>query len=137
MMNDAAATDPANARTPERWARLRFAVVGPLLAAPPSPGDLHDRLRLLAAQSWRHPLSGQPAFSGLIAATALAPTAIEAETLAKMALLQGPSAARNVLSRYGGITVAEDGTVDRIGQLHPAPRLKITIPSSMIQKGTQ
>ena len=83
------------------------------------------------------PLSGQPAFSGLIAATALAPTAIEAETLAKMALLQGPSAARNVLSRYGGITVAEDGTVDRIGQLHPAPRVKITIPSSMIQKGTQ
>jgi transposase InsO family protein len=58
-MNDAAATDPANARTPERWARLRFAVVGPLLAAPPSPGELHPRLRLLAAQSWRHPISGQ------------------------------------------------------------------------------
>lgn len=27
------------AKDPQRWARLRFAVVGPLLAAPPPPGQ--------------------------------------------------------------------------------------------------
>jgi putative transposase len=64
-MNDASASDPGQARTPERWARLRFAVVGPLLAAPPPPGELHQRLRLLAAQSWRHPVSGQPVQFGV------------------------------------------------------------------------
>lgn len=60
MNADAPVTDPAPARTPERWARFRFSVVGPLLAAPPSPGERSERLRELAAQSWRHPVSGQP-----------------------------------------------------------------------------
>jgi len=44
----------------ERWARLRFAVVAPLLAAPPEPGELQGALAELAAKSWRHPLSGEP-----------------------------------------------------------------------------
>lgn len=43
----------------DRWARLRFAIIGPLLAAPPRDGELHAALRTLAAQSWRHPISGQ------------------------------------------------------------------------------
>lgn len=64
-MNDDAPTDPGSARTSERWARFRFSVVGPLLAAPPAPGELQDRLRLLAAQSWRHPVNGQPVRFGL------------------------------------------------------------------------
>ncbi len=38
-----------------RWARLRFSIIGPLLAAPPGPGELGERLRALAAQSYRHP----------------------------------------------------------------------------------
>jgi putative transposase len=42
----------------DRWARLRFAIVGPLLAAPPEPGQLYGALRELAAKTWRHPLSG-------------------------------------------------------------------------------
>jgi transposase InsO family protein len=42
----------------DRWARLRFAIIGPLLAAPPEPGELHAALRLLAAKTWRHPVSG-------------------------------------------------------------------------------
>jgi transposase InsO family protein len=42
----------------ERWARLRFAVVGPLLAAPPEPGALQRELERLARQSWQHPVSG-------------------------------------------------------------------------------
>ena len=44
----------------ERWARLRFAVVGPLLAAPPQTGELRAAIAALAAQSWRHPVSGEP-----------------------------------------------------------------------------
>ena len=38
------------------------------------------------------PATGTPAWTGLIAATALAPTALEAEALAKAALLSGPAA---------------------------------------------
>jgi transposase InsO family protein len=42
----------------DRWARLRFSIIGPLLAAPPAPGDLISALTALAAKSWRHPVSG-------------------------------------------------------------------------------
>ncbi|MCI0745100.1 MAG: DDE-type integrase/transposase/recombinase [Verrucomicrobia subdivision 3 bacterium] len=45
----------------ERWARLRFAIIGPLLAAPPSsPGELRRTLQQLAGQSFRHPITGLP-----------------------------------------------------------------------------
>jgi thiamine biosynthesis lipoprotein len=76
-----------------------------------------------------NPATGQPAFTGLVAATAAAPTAVEAETLAKVALLKGPEAATSVLSRFGGITVDEQGKVERIGQLAAAPRVQIKMPS--------
>src|SRR5207244_7445727 len=36
------------------------------------------------------PSTGRPAWTGLIQATAIAPSALEAETLAKIALLAGP-----------------------------------------------
>lgn len=42
----------------DRWARLRFSIVGPLLAAPPEPGQLYPALCDLAARTWRHPISG-------------------------------------------------------------------------------
>lgn len=42
----------------DRWARLRFAVVGPLLAAPPEPGHLRELITALAAKRWRHPVTG-------------------------------------------------------------------------------
>jgi len=42
----------------DRWARLRFAIIGPLLAAPPADGDLAAALKALAAKSWRHPFTG-------------------------------------------------------------------------------
>ncbi len=42
----------------DRWARLRFSIIGPLLAAPPAPNELQGTLRLLAAKTWRHPISG-------------------------------------------------------------------------------
>jgi putative transposase len=43
-----------------RWARLRFQILGPLLAAPPSEaGELKTRLEELAARTWRHPTTGE------------------------------------------------------------------------------
>lgn len=42
----------------DRWARLRFSVIGPLLAAPPATGQLYAALQALAAKTWRHPVSG-------------------------------------------------------------------------------
>ncbi len=75
------------------------------------------------------PASGRPAFTGLVAATALAPTAVEAEALAKAALLAGPRGARLVLSRHGGITVDEDGNTDHTGHLEPPPRVTFRIPT--------
>ena len=41
------------------WARLRFAVVGPLLASPPPRGRLRAALERLARQSWEHPTGGR------------------------------------------------------------------------------
>ena len=42
----------------DRWARLRFSIIGSLLAAPAPPGELRGALQVLAARSWRHPKSG-------------------------------------------------------------------------------
>ncbi|MGH8529165.1 MAG: DDE-type integrase/transposase/recombinase [Nevskiales bacterium] len=39
----------------DRWARLRFSIIGPLLAAPPLAGQLHAALTELAAKTWRDP----------------------------------------------------------------------------------
>lgn len=50
-----AITDPIQRNA---FARLRFAIIGPLMAAPLPPGALHGALRLLAAKTWRHPVSG-------------------------------------------------------------------------------
>ena len=44
----------------ERWARLRFAVIGPLLMAPPEPGELAGALAALSTKTWRHPATGAP-----------------------------------------------------------------------------
>jgi putative transposase len=49
----------------QRWARLRFLVVGQLLVAPPKPGDLRAQLEALAARDWVHPTSGEPVKFGL------------------------------------------------------------------------
>jgi putative transposase len=49
----------------DRWARLRFAIIGPLLAAPPAKGELQAALRELSARSWQHPVSGRPVRFGM------------------------------------------------------------------------
>jgi len=43
-----------------RWARFRFSVIGPLLAAPPGRGELRAALEALAAKTWQHPITGEP-----------------------------------------------------------------------------
>ena len=43
---------------PDRWARWRFAIIGPLLAAPPPRGELRRQLEALTQRDWRHPLDG-------------------------------------------------------------------------------
>lgn len=48
----------SNEQDPDRWARLRFAVIGPLLAAPPPRGELHSALTELSKRSWLHPVDG-------------------------------------------------------------------------------
>jgi FAD:protein FMN transferase len=60
------------------------------------------------------PSTGQPAGTGLLTATAFAPTTLAAETLAKVALLRGPAHGRTVLSRHGGVLVHADGDVETI-----------------------
>jgi putative transposase len=43
----------------QRWAHLRFSVVGPLLAAPPARGELQPELEKLAVKEWLHPVTEQ------------------------------------------------------------------------------
>jgi putative transposase len=54
MAND---DDALSARV--RWARLRFQILGPLMAAPAEEGELKTRIDALAARAWRHPTTGE------------------------------------------------------------------------------
>lgn len=71
------------------------------------------------------PATGEPAWTGLVGATALADTALEAETLAKAALLSGPERARELLAECGGLVVHDSGRVELVGALAAAPRIRI------------
>jgi thiamine biosynthesis lipoprotein len=57
------------------------------------------------------PATGRPAWTGVIQATALAPTALEAEALAKAAFLSGPERGVELLGTHGGALVRDDGEV--------------------------
>jgi thiamine biosynthesis lipoprotein len=63
-----------------------------------------------AAHQIIDPSSGLPAFTGVVQATAVAPSGLYAETLAKAALLAGPAGAEEWLP-YGGVIVLEGGDV--------------------------
>ncbi len=96
--------------------------------AHPTTGAIVARLRLAAgavatsstvARAWTtddgrrahhliDPATGAPAHTGLIAATALGRTTLEAETRAKVALLQGPG------TRHGAILVHAGGRTERV-----------------------
>ena len=51
---------PRGSRVHERWAHLRFSVVGQLLAAPPSKGELRTAITALAGRTWQHPTTAEP-----------------------------------------------------------------------------
>ncbi|HKZ14201.1 MAG TPA: FAD:protein FMN transferase, partial [Solirubrobacterales bacterium] len=63
------------------------------------------------------PATGEPAWTGLIGATALGDSALEAETLAKAALLSGPEEGRRRLAEKGGLMVLDDGTTELVGPI--------------------
>ncbi len=58
----------------------------------------------------------------MIQATALAATGLEAETLAKTALLSGPEHGRQVLEAAGGALVLDDGQIVLVGPLREHAR---------------
>ena len=74
------------------------------------------------------PSTGQPAWTGLVAVTALAPTALEAETLAKASFLRGPEGARGLLAGWGGLLFLDDGRVEPAGCLDRPQRLHVRLP---------
>ena len=67
-----------------------------------------------AAHHLIDPATGRPAWAGLVAATAVGQTTLEAETLAKVAVLSGPREARRVLAERGGLLVYPDGAVEEV-----------------------
>ena len=57
------------------------------------------------------PATGRPAFTGVVQVTAIAPTVVEAEVLAKTALLRGADRAAGAL-RHGGVVVYDDASAE-------------------------
>jgi transposase InsO family protein len=49
----------------ERWALLRFSVVGRLLSSPPPRGELKEELEKLSTREWLHPSTERPTRFGL------------------------------------------------------------------------
>lgn len=78
------------------------------------------------------PSTGAPAWTGLIGATSLGRSVLEAETLSKAALLSGPARGRRVLARRGGLLFHDDGTVEPVGPLSPTPRIRVVLPSRAV-----
>jgi len=103
------------------------------------PGHIH-RLQVdgggvatsgIHARAWRDadgtvshhildPATGRPAWTGLVAVTAVAACALDAEILAKGAMLSGPQGARRLLQVRGGVLQHDDGTTEVLGGLRRA-----------------
>lgn len=60
------------------------------------------------------PATNRPAWTGVLTATAKAPTAALAEALAKAAVLAGPTRGREILATHGGVLIEYDGTVHEV-----------------------
>jgi FAD:protein FMN transferase len=76
------------------------------------------------------PASGRPAFTGVVQATALAPSALVAEIRAKAAVLSGPRAAPGWLPD-GGVIVYDDGSHQ---VLQPPPAVTLSELSGYLQR---
>jgi thiamine biosynthesis lipoprotein len=67
------------------------------------------------------PATGQPAFTGVLQVTALAPTGTQAEALSKAALLSGSERAAGWLE-HGGLVIHDDGSVQIVDPRRGGPR---------------
>jgi FAD:protein FMN transferase len=76
------------------------------------------------------PSTGRPAWTGLLSVTACAATALEAETLAKLALLRGPVAARALLGAKGGVLIHESGEVELVGGAPRHRRIRLPLDAA-------
>jgi thiamine biosynthesis lipoprotein len=92
---------------------------------------IHERLWQRPDGSFAHhlldPSTGAPAWTGLVAVSAAGAGALEAEVLAKTALLSGPPGARRVLWRHGGVLQHDDGHVEVI---QPRPVVHLRRPAA-------
>jgi thiamine biosynthesis lipoprotein len=111
----------AGARTGAEGTRLRVRGGGV------ATSGIHARLWQRADGGFGHhvldPSTGRPAWTGLVAVTAVASSALEVEVLAKTALLSGPHRARAVLFRRGGVLQHDDGRVEVLSGV-PVVRLR-------------
>ena len=81
----------------------------------------------LGTRIWRHeggfahhlinPATARPAWTGVIQATAIADSALVAETIARAAVLSGPAAGLDLLEPGGGALILDDGSVRCAGRL--------------------
>ena len=81
------------------------------------------------------PRTGRPAYTGVVQATALAPTAAEAEALAKAAVLSGPAGAPGWL-RHGGMIVFDDGSYELLGAGDPPTGPSVPTAAPFAPAGT-
>jgi hypothetical protein len=146
----AAASDPVAAEIVDRLASEIVVLVQVALRRLELTGEPVEVLRVtgggvatsgIGARLWRcpdgsyahhllDPATGRPAWTGLLSVTALSDSALEAETLAKAALLSGPVAARRLLRARGGLLVHDDGAVETIGTLPLRDRMRFRIALS-------
>jgi thiamine biosynthesis lipoprotein len=119
---------------PEQWP-VEVDVQHPLTGAAVDSFQIYDGAAAtsgLDARIWQRedgsfahhlidPATGEPAWTGLIAASAKAPTGVEAEALAKAALLSGPKGAPRFLAEHGGLVVHDNGDIQSIPGAIAAP----------------
>jgi thiamine biosynthesis lipoprotein len=74
------------------------------------------------------PATGRPAYTGVVQATALAPTAARAEALAKAAVLAGPDGAAAWLP-HGGVIACDDGSHEVL-----EPRMGRVVSSAALRR---
>ncbi len=124
---------------PARKAMVQLWPVPPALPVQVPPALIRAYRELMAAVVKRlgesgtdgapaHPLldpaTGAPAFTGIVQATAKAPTAFLAEVYSKLALLSGPEQAPSRLP-YGGVLVLDDGRVEVVETQKAKPRMAV------------
>lgn len=72
------------------------------------------------------PSTGLPAWTGVLTATARAPSAALAEALAKAAVLAGPERGHALLAHHGGVLITVDGEVIDAGPTRHGRRSTLT-----------